>query len=239
MNMQKGLGVLGLATSMLLAAPMAHATFIIDDFETTSGFSVTDLTADGVAGIQGTGVSLGTTIDATNTVMGVLGGAAGWNRTIYAELDFVDAVSTQVCPTCDAGHLASGAGGASGNASFIYTGTALDLSAYTGTTLDIAWAADQAGATLMVTFTDSGALTDTYIFPNTPNTGSSSIANLVSAGGVNLAFVTVDETQITGVRIDILGVADLDATIDQIPLPGTLALLGLGLAGFGWRSRKA
>jgi len=234
-----GIGLVG----SLMFAGQANASFIIDDFNTAPPTQVVSDGApgDSMAGIQGTGNSLLTNITAGNIVLNALGGAAGWTRTIIAELDFGDNVSTEVCSFCQTGHLVSGAGGGIGNSSFVYQGPSLDFGKASAVTFD--YAADNDGAVVQFTFSDGINPNVTVASAALANTsGSSAPANLT---GVSIALPSFGGlpgfSDIVAVRVDILGVADLDFSIDNItvvPEPSSIALMGLGLVGLGWRARR-
>ncbi|MDT8426303.1 MAG: PEP-CTERM sorting domain-containing protein [Methyloprofundus sp.] len=220
----------------MMAAPV-YADFIIDDFGPLApgggggtAYSVADNTADSTPNPVS---PLAAPALGANTIMN---GLADWTRSIQADLISGDLVETEICNNCQAAHLVSNSG-STGNGSFIYEasmGGSVDFSMYSMISFD--YAADLAGA--VVQFTFAGSTTDIITSGVLASTGTSAPSNLT---GASATFGPGNYSAITRIQMDILGVSDLDFTIDNVtavPEPGTMALLGLGLIGFAFRSRK-
>ena len=249
MKLNKLLISIGLASGLMLAGQLQARVFVIDDFNTDTFYSVTDTDPDNVESNQGTGVGpiaaspspgfpagpprnvvwefadrielplgAGPTIDPMGPNMAT--------RTIYAELDFLDSLSTEVCVNCQAGHLVSGAGGAEGHSVFNYNGPSVDVSM--AKTVMFAYASDQDDVEVVFTFGDEGGNEGTVSSGPLMNTNNSSnIAMFGEEVSLNLPVGVVDYTRLTSVTIDINGVPDLDFTIDNVKL-----ILEESLAGF-------
>ena len=243
-----------LPLAMMVAAPAqaADTWFIIDDFNTGSFYSVEDTSSS-----NGEEVANAMPVDGTNIVMSdhsAVGPTipSGWTRSISADLISGDSTETQICNNCQAGHLASGAAGSVGNADFTYSGSStLDLTGgpgYTDWWITFDYAADHDGAIVAFTFTDSGNNSATFSSNPLANTNfNSDITDSANRTQVKIDWpmgTSVNYESIKEVRIDILGVSDLDFSIDNamthhVPEPATFALMGLGLAGLGWKKRRA
>lgn len=210
--------------TMVNAAPAAAGQFIIDDFNTTTLFSAADNTAG-----NGPVTTNAAPITAGNIVWGAAGGGAGATRTISADLGVGDNVTANICPNCQEGEHVSG-NNSSGNTAFIYTGNAVNISGMRS--LMLTYDADLAGGILQFSFTD--ALANTSSVSSGPLASGLTAIMLALPGGVDYA-------QMTGARIDIFGVTELDVGIDDfkvVPEPGMLALFGFGLMGVSLAARR-
>lgn len=169
--------------------------------------------------------------DGPNWVMNVAGGRPGWERSIEANLGDGDALRTQICYDCDAGHLVSDPGDSAGVSTFIYQGSPINVFEELGCD-DIAavtflYAADlppeadfPPGTDVTFTFTGGGA-TITVMADDLLNTGGTGPDDYES---VMLAIDDANEDivfgALTSVTIDVDGddVPNLDFNIDCVGL---------------------
>jgi len=205
------------------------AAFIIDDFNVNSTSSV----IDNVIGGQVTGSSM---IDGSNVVMG----GAGWSRSLVADLTGGDQLQTTVCSNCKAGHVTMTASNSVGTGIFAYSGSAIDLSAYTG--LFFGWGADLPGASIDIVFHDASTTQTVASWSSLANTGGSSPAELVTQATMMINWGSLDSTAITQIDFVVNGVANMDTIIDNItavvPVPAAVWLFSSGLLGLVGVARR-
>ena len=206
------------------------AAFIIDDFNVDSTSTVFD---DSIGG-QVTG---GSTIDGSNIVMG----GAGWSRSIVADLSGGDQMQTTVCSNCKAGHVTMTASNSVGTGIFSYSGSAIDMSAYTGLVFE--WGADLAGAGVDIIFHDASTSQTVASWSGLASTGGSAPADLVTQATMMITWGSLDSSAITGIDFVVNGVANMDTIIDNIsavvPVPAAVWLFGSGLLGLAGIARKS
>lgn len=225
MKFKKLTMVMGFAGSIILSGH-AQAAFIIDDFNVDTATQVSDNTVGGV-------VSGPSTIDGANIVMN----GAAWTRILSANLlsgGGFDDLATTVCNGCQAGHIDASGGNAQGQGSYTYTGSAIDLGAYSGLNFD--WGSDLAGAAVDILFND--VLVSSW--SNLVATGGTAPSNMSQQVTMGINWAAVGTTSISKIEFLVTGVASGDTIIDNIqavPVSGSMALLGLGIAGLGWRKR--
>jgi hypothetical protein len=224
----------------------ARGSFVIDDFngDFFPENTVIDRDDDGVAVSSTTVIDaegsvegpcnplFGDENDGPNWVMNAIGGLTTegqWQRVITADLLTPDAMETQICAGCDAGHLVSGAGGPIGTSTFEYQGPAINVLAQLGCAdidqICFKYASDTDGAVITFTFTGGGQTIvvstddDPQYSGGLPNTDDSNVENFVSVcldiddPNESIVFSALDS-----VTIEILGVPDLDLTIDCVAL---------------------
>jgi len=206
------------------------AAFIIDDFNVDSTSTVIDSSIGG----QVTG---GSTIDGSNIVMG----GAGWSRSIVADLSGGDQMQTTVCSNCKAGHVTMTASNSVGTGIFSYSGSAIDMSAYTGLLFE--WGADLTGAGVDIIFHDASSSQTVASWSGLASTGGSAPGDLVTQATMMIAWGSLDSTAITGIDFVVNGVANMDTIIDNIsavvPVPAAVWLFGSGLLGLAGIARKS
>ena len=209
--------VLGLSLSA-----SAEAAFVIDDFNVNSTSTVTDNTVGGPV----TGPSV---IDGANIVMN---GAAGWTRTLTADLTAGDTMETIVCNGCLAGHVTMGGGSSTGIGTYTYTGSAIDMSGYTGLVFD--WGADLAGASVDIIVDDGTNTSTAASWSSLAATGGSAPVNLVTQATMGINWGAVNSSAVTGIQFVVTGVQNMDSIIDNVsavPVPAAVWLFGSGLLG--------
>ena len=216
----------------LFLSTSANAAFVIDDFNVATGSFV------GSGGGPVTGPSV---IDGANIVMG---GAAGWTRTLTANLTSAgDSMNTVVCDFCLAGHVSMGGGNSNGIGTYTYTGSAIDMSGYLGLVFD--WGADLAGASVDIIVDDGTNTSTAASWSSLAATGGSAPTNLVTQALMGITWGTVNSSAVTGIQFVVTGVQNMDSIIDNIsavdviPIPAAVWLFGSGLLGrVGMARRK-
>ena len=207
----------------------AQAAFIIDDFNVNSFSSVSDNTVGGP-------VSGPSAIDGANIVMN----GAGWTRTLTADLGAGDNMETQVCDTCQAGHVTMGSGNSNGIGTYTYTGSAIDLSIYGLLFFD--WGADLAGASVDMIFKDGTNTSTAASWSSLASTGGSGPGNLVTQSTMAINWGAVNSSAITEIQFVVTGVQNMDSIIDNVtaavPVPPAVWLFGSGLLGLIVIARK-
>lgn len=219
-----------LALGLGFATGVQAVTFIIDDFNTLQPppdppeLSCTDTTVDGTSEICPAPLS-GDNI-AMQFAPGTPGIAAGWERTLSADLAGGDDVEAVVCDNCQAGHHDAGPGGSIGVTDFSYVGPAIDLTG--AKSLHFDYAADQDDAVVQITFSDDGGssvVVDSNLDPNfpagLPNTHNSDNIN-DPANRTPVEIPLPSDPVFSGVVsivVEILGVTNLQLTIDDIQIP--------------------
>ena len=214
----------------LFLSASADAAFVIDDFNTNSTSTVTD----NVVGGPITGPSV---IDGANIVMG---GAAGWTRTLTASLGAGDTVDTVVCSGCQAGHVTMGGGSSDGGGSYMYAGPAIDLSGYTGLVFD--WGADLAGAGVDIIVGDGTNTSTAASWTGLAATGGSAPGDLVAQALMGITWGSVNSSAVTSLQFVVTGVQNMDSIIDNVtaavPVPAAVWLFGSGLLGLVGIARR-
>ncbi len=222
------------ATGMLFS--VASQAIMIDDFNVGNSSIIFDTEADdeSVSGPSG--------INGANIVMDE---AAGWTRTLTAELTNGDYMSTEVCGKCEAAHVDMSGGNSAGIGTFTYSGGSVDMS--NEQTLSFAWGSDLGGSSASVLFTDDNGITETVAsWGNLGPTTGSGPEDLVAQAAMDINFGGLNASAITEVRFVVNAVGNVDSIIDNIqtspvPLPAAAYLFGtavLGLVGVS-RRRKA
>ena len=178
------------------------------------------------------------TIDGSNIVVN----GAGWDRSLVANLTGGDQLQTTVCANCQAGHVTMNANDSVGTGTFSYSGSAIDMSAYTGLYFD--WAADLEGASVDIVFHDESISQTVASWSSLASTGGTTPGDLVTQTTMAINWGLLDSTAITQIDFIVNGVANMDTTIDNItavvPVPPALWLFGSGLLGLiGAARRKA
>ena len=224
MNKNFLLGVICASVLTFSLSNSAQAAFIIDDFNVGSTSSVTDNTVGGPV----TGPSA---IDGSNIVMN---GAAGWIRTLTADLTAGDTMQTTVCSGCLAGHVTMGGGNSNGTGTYTYIGSAIDLSSYG--LLGFDWGADLAGASVDVIFKDGTNTTTAASWSSLANTGGSAPGDLFTQALMGITWGSVNSNAVTEIQFAVNGVQNLDSIIDNfsasvVPVPAAVWLFGSGLLG--------
>ena len=206
----------------LFLSTSAEAAFVIDDFNVASDSIVSD---DSAGGGSVTGVSI---IDGSNIVMD---GFAGWTRSLVANLSTADDMDTEVCNTCQAGHVNMNSNDSTGIGTFRYTGPAIDLSSYTHLVFD--WSSDLSGAAVDIFFNGSSVAASSWsgLVGGTGMTTQTPMA--IVWGGAPIAQIDFVVTA---------GVVGLDSNIDNIqavvPVPAAVWLFGSGLLGLVGIARR-
>jgi len=230
MKMLRSAVLAGFCCCTLWFSSSAGAAVIIDDFNVASTSFVTDTTVGGIV----TGSS---TIDGSNIVMN----GAGWDRSLVANLTGGDQLQTTACANCQTGHVTMNANDSVGTGIFSYSGSAIDMSAYSGLYFD--WAADLAGASVDIVFHDASTSQTVASWSSLAATGGTTPADLVTQATMTIDWGLLDSTAITQIEFIVNGVANMDSTIDNItavvPIPPALWLFGSGLLGLvGAAKRK-
>lgn len=177
---------------------------------------------------------------------------------LYVYLTSGDGASTEDCGNCMASHTVNDAN-STAHHYFQWNVPGDPLNKTTGESITIDYEADIAGMDLFLSFSDAnGDRLGSFIqLPDLAATG------LGLMNFETVAFdLTEDYTGIADIRLDVfsngdsyvdetawLGTAALDLgdaaigldtnfrNLRQVPVPATLALLGLGIAGLGWQRR--
>ena len=206
----------------LFLSTSAEAAFVIDDFNVDSESIVSD---DSAGSGSVTGVSI---IDGSNIVMD---GFAGWTRSLAANLSTGDDMDTEVCNTCQAGHVNMNSNFSTGIGTFRYTGPAIDLSSYTHLVFD--WSSDLSGAAVDIFFNGTSVAASSWsgLVGGTGMTTQTPMA--IVWGGAKIAQIDFVVTA---------GVVGLDSNIDNIqavvPVPAAVWLFGSGLLGLVGIARR-
>ena len=223
----------GLVCALVVTLPgfAQAAPFTIDDFNVGTASSVSDSTVDG------TPVSAASVIDGGNIVMN---GAAGWTRTLTADLTAGQDMETVVCNNCMTGHVNMGGGSSNGIGTYTYAGSPLDLSSFTSLGFD--WGADLAGASVDINFSDGVNTSTAASWSALAATGGS--GTLVPQATMGIAWGAVNSSAITEIQFLVNGVANLDSSIDNftavVPIPAAAWLFGSALLGLvGVKRRQA
>ena len=222
-----------------LGASMAQAmVLIVDDWNVTTGDSISDSTADG------------STVFAPRISTG---GTSLPRETFMANLTAGDGVSTEDCALCQMGHFANDAS-SEGHGYWGWRPSDLDLTGYSSIMLDIS--TDVAGADIILSFSDTGVAPIAEVWwKDLPSTTSLTLTALLPSGLTDVNFIYLDVLSVGGTYDDAsasnwLGTRDygaaavgLDLDVDNlklvaVPAPAPLALLSLGLAGIGYQRRK-
>lgn len=232
MKMNSMLGAVCASVLSLSISHSAVAAFIIDDFNVNNTSTVTDNLVGGGAVTGPSG------INGPNIVME---GAAGWSRSITADLTAGDSIETEICQNCNAGHVNMGAGNGNGVGTVTYTGGTANLSSYTH--LGFEWGATEAGASVDVIFTDGTNTATVASWSPLADTGGSAPGNLVTQALMNITFGAVNASAITGVQFVVTGVPNMNSIFDNlqasvVPVPAAVWLFGSGLLGLIGVARK-
>ena len=226
------IGLLGTICASALTFSLsnsAQAAFVIDDFNVNSLSSVTDNSVGGPV----TGPSV---IDGANIVMN---GAAGWTRTLTADLTAGDTMETVVCNGCLAGHVTMAGGNSNGIGTYTYAGSAIDLSSYT--LLGFDWGADLAGAGVDIIVGDGTNTSTAASWTGLAATGGSAPGDLVAQALMGITWGSVNSSAVTSLQFVVTGVQNLDSIIDNIsavPVPAAVWLFGSGLLGLVGVARR-
>ncbi len=221
------------ATGMLFS--VASQAIMIDDFNVDTGSIVFDNTP-GDGSVTGPSAISGAT---------VMDGAAGWTRTLTADLTSGDFMSTEVCSNCQAGHVDMSGGNSSGIGTITYSGGTVDMSMEQG--ISFSWGSDLDGSSAYIVFSDANGNSETVAsWGSLAATGGSAPGDLVAQSAMNINFGGLDSSAITEVRFVVNSAANVDSIFDNIetspvPLPAAAYLFGtavLGLVGVS-RRRKA
>jgi hypothetical protein len=239
-----------LPSAMMLSAP-AEAVFTIDDFDVDTSVSVEDTTT-GIGGVGGTPNSGSPNIE--GIVMNKTGGAAGWTRSLYAELLKGDSVETVDCAACKAGHIVNASGVnpdgtnrlSSGLHYFDWEGPSTDLSGYS--VAEFLWSSDAAGQGTQAWWefidnTGTATATTAKISLNA-DTILTKYSTALTAFGADADKGYEDITKIklwfdTSTSIGGGGVDGNVRNAQLVPEPETIALLGIGLVSFALRRRRS
>jgi hypothetical protein len=213
----------------LFLSTSANAAFVIDDFNVDATSSVTDNNTGGGA------VTGPSAINGANIVMG----GAGWTRTVTADLIAGDSMETIVCSNCLAGHVTMAGGSSNGIGTYTYTGSAIDMSGYTGLVFD--WGADLAGAGVDIIVGDGTFTSTAASWSGLAATGGSAPGNLVTQATMSINWGAVSSSAVTSLQFVVTGVQNMDSIIDNIsavPVPAAVWLFGSGLLGLVGIARR-
>lgn len=215
---------------------VASQAVVIDDFNVAS-FSEAE---DRFPPVDTVPASASSAIDGSNIVMD---GAAGWTRTLIAELTAGDDIATEVCVNCQAAHVTLGSGNSNGVGTFRYENSVgADLTSWQSLSFD--WGATFSGADVEISFSD-GTTTQVVaswsdlLASDPPGSGTGDL-NAQALMAIN--WGSLDRTSIERIDFTVTGVPNLNSIIDNVaavvPIPAAAYLFGTGLLALLGVSRR-